>query len=589
MKTTIYIIISVLCLLHVSVRAGSTTPTLVPDEKGELVRALETSPDDIGILARLCSFCTSMGDFVEAESYSSRMMELTVHSPLSAERLTATVYSAQTFLASDRYAQAEGMLRKGMELWTKLEPEYTGKGGQDLTSVCVLFNCLGIYAISYDLDYETATSYFIKGLEFARSNGMDTEYALLGYNLILTFFLRENSEGLKFAREIYETGKKTGNQRLSYLGAHGSAMMYYLTGDYSNAEMYILEALRSPVTVDNTWIYNIYGNILYKTGRTDEAGQYYREAYDHLSRESAVTISYVSLSYGKYLIATGHCHKALEILQRGLEVADVRMNRIFQYRLYQALSEAYACSGSYSKALACYKEYHSLSDSIFNIKKERTINELTIRYKAAEQEAELKEKDMQIMKKNHALLWSTLVSGIILAILAVIYMMYRNKDKMYTTIVRQYQESLLKEKRLEEIIARHDEYRQDNQPQNETTVGEEKANEIAEKLEMLFHNEEIYRDCSINRDRLAEMVGTNRTYLSKVVKDKYGKTVSQFITSHRINRAIELLSQTGNNIPMKAVEYESGFSSSSSFFKLFKEQVGMSPAKFREKIQEISE
>lgn len=84
------------------------------------------------------------------------------------------------------------------------------------------------------------------------------------------------------------------------------------------------------------------------------------------------------------------------------------------------------------------------------------------------------------------------------------------------------------------------------------------------------------------------MIGTNRTYLSRVINEKTGMSFVNYLNSYRIEKALEILSDTDDDTPLKAIGPAVGFSSMSTFYKLFQEKVGMTPTKYRQKIIEIS-
>ena len=92
-----------------------------------------------------------------------------------------------------------------------------------------------------------------------------------------------------------------------------------------------------------------------------------------------------------------------------------------------------------------------------------------------------------------------------------------------------------------------------------------------------MRSERIYRQQDLTKERLAEIAGCNRTYLSQVVNAQTGMNMVSYINSFRIQEAVELLSDAGSEIPLKAVALEAGFSSLSTFYKLFKQTVGMTP------------
>ena len=546
-------------------------------------------PDSLPLLSKLCSYSTVIGDYEAALAYADRLLEVTAEDSLSYDRLTALAYSGQACLAADRYDQAWDNIQKGISLWNRFGSDASYIGDRKTTPVSILYNNIGVYYTSRELDYETATDFFIQGLSFARDHSGSTDYAVLSFNLIMTFFMRGDAEGLKYADEIYQIGKQSENKRLIYMGAFESAMMNYLKKDYQNAETCIREALKSPVKIDSVWVNNVYADILSAQDRNQDASEYYLRAYRYVDEISSTTASFVCLSYGNYLLKVSRIDDAIDVFQKGLEIANSSRNKIFTYQLYQNLSIAHARRSEYRKALSYYQMYHQLSDSIFNIKKEKTIRELTIQYKTARHEAELKEKDMLLMKNNHILTLVLLFALLVLAGSLVIFLRYKHKNQMYTKIVRQHQDALRREKHLEDIIHTYKD-KEINQfsPDQPDQIDPNKSEQIISRLEELMEKKKAYKDNTLSRDKLAELVGTNRTYLSKIINEQFGKSVNRYINSYRINHAIELLSNLKEDLPMKAIESESGFNSSSSFFKLFKEEVGMSPANFRKKILELS-
>ncbi len=254
----------------------------------------------------------------------------------------------------------------------------------------------------------------------------------MGQNLVLTYFIRENPEGLHYAKELYDEGKAKSDERLLFLGSYGSAMMYYLQKNYKQAEDYINQAINSKmIVVDRMGCYNLYANILNAQGRTKEAGKNYNIALNYVDMESATTTSYVFLSYGNYLLQQNKYKEAIEIYKKGLKVADEKNNRVFTGQLYRSLSEAYARNGEWEKAYNAHIQFYDESNSILSLKQERAINELTRKYEEERYKGQLQERDLQIIKKSRSLQASLFLIVVILIVLTVIYIMYRHKNKMY--------------------------------------------------------------------------------------------------------------------------------------------------------------
>lgn len=97
----------------------------------------------------------------------------------------------------------------------------------------------------------------------------------------------------------------------------------------------------------------------------------------------------------------------------------------------------------------------------------------------------------------------------------------------------------------------------------------------------------VYTDNDITKDKVARLIGTNRTYLSRIINDHYGMTFTQFINSLRIKEAIRILSDTDDDTPLKAISHQLGFNSMSTFYSRFAAETGMTPATYRTEARQL--
>ncbi len=81
-------------------------------------------------------------------------------------------------------------------------------------------------------------------------------------------------------------------------------------------------------------------------------------------------------------------------------------------------------------------------------------------------------------------------------------------------------------------------------------------------------------------ERLGEIFYISSSYLRKIFKDETGGTIKEFVMSERMRVAKELLEHS----PMKIAEIaeQVGYMSAQSFAKVFKLEIGRTPAEFRE-------
>ena len=78
---------------------------------------------------------------------------------------------------------------------------------------------------------------------------------------------------------------------------------------------------------------------------------------------------------------------------------------------------------------------------------------------------------------------------------------------------------------------------------------------------------------------IADSVHVNRSYLSRIYKERTGKNVFDVINARRVEKAKELL--MCSNLKTSEIGYEVGYKDSHYFGYLFKKTVGCTPKEYR--------
>lgn len=535
-------------------------------EAARCLAVLEEKPHDRTALTKLISI---YGRFhqVEMENFYTDLLFSEYRDSDDADaKMTAYAYKGVNHLGRYEYGPA----RECFDVVISLADSVESSGGKINGSALVMaYNGLAVSDINENLNFERAITYFMKVL---RIMGPDFNAAGRGgvkSNIVLSYFFLENPAGIKYADELYDEGVRSGNGILTFLGTYGCAMMEYVNKDYGEAERHIEEALASEyIDIDASGVYTLYANVLRETGRKDEAEKMYRKAIDLVDEESFMTAN-TYLNYGEFLFRNGDFDRALDILRDGTDVSEKIGSKVNLFRFMALMSECCEKMGKWHEALVFHKEYKRYSDSTFNIQRERDISELQMRYEQARYNASLSEKEVMLEKKNSIIMVLSASVLLVVSVLVLIWIMYREKNRMYAKIARQYKSAIRREKMMEDIG-------------DASRISKDKSEELFSKLEMLMIKDKVFRDSEMSRDKVAEMMNTNRTYLSNVVNERTGESFNQYLNRYRINYALHLMDENGNDYPMKAIVMESGFNSPATFYKAFKDIVGMTPTKYKE-------
>jgi AraC-like DNA-binding protein len=117
------------------------------------------------------------------------------------------------------------------------------------------------------------------------------------------------------------------------------------------------------------------------------------------------------------------------------------------------------------------------------------------------------------------------------------------------------------------------------QTANPTYLPKSKADLIADAKRFLDEN---FSSTDLEIARLAEQMGISEVYLRKLFKNRYGTTPLKYLNALRLNNAIALMKHPF--LSLEDCALQSGFSSQQYFCRLFKEELGISPGKYRKGI-----
>jgi AraC-like DNA-binding protein len=90
-----------------------------------------------------------------------------------------------------------------------------------------------------------------------------------------------------------------------------------------------------------------------------------------------------------------------------------------------------------------------------------------------------------------------------------------------------------------------------------------------------------WRDPELGLERLAQLLGTNTSYLSRALNEGLGVSFNDAINRLRVDAVCTAL-RAGSPQPVLTLAFEAGFNSKSSFNRCFKALTGTTPTRFRD-------
>ena len=117
-----------------------------------------------------------------------------------------------------------------------------------------------------------------------------------------------------------------------------------------------------------------------------------------------------------------------------------------------------------------------------------------------------------------------------------------------------------------------------------SSLSSERSTRLFARLEALMEAEHSYRDPRASLAGLAAKLETNKKYLSQVVNQHTGPNLQPYLNTYRVRDVKStLLDAELSNLTYSSIAEQSGFRNKSTFYKVFKSLVGLTPKTFVER------
>jgi len=114
-------------------------------------------------------------------------------------------------------------------------------------------------------------------------------------------------------------------------------------------------------------------------------------------------------------------------------------------------------------------------------------------------------------------------------------------------------------------------------------IGNKDAQEILNQIKVLFNDNPAYTNSEFKIHDLAKLLKITPHHLSQILNDNLNINFPKFINSYRIELAMKMI-KTSPNLTIEAIGKDCGFKSKATFYKAFKDKIGITPAVYRKNI-----
>ncbi len=446
-----------------------------------------------------------------------------------------------------------GLVYKNMGNFTKALENYRkaldkSKSINNLQSIAIdLNNIAGIY-IHWE-NYDMAMDYYEQALEIHQSTGALAQAQVTMNNI--AFILQQQGyfdEALAMYLESLAIARE--------LGRMGSVA----------------------VTMGNL------SGLHYDMGNNDSAMYYQKESL-RLSRELGRKHSECTAlqSLARIYLEQGNLKEAERYIHESLPCAHSIQAKTILEKAYYDKSKLYEQLGDSQKALDAYRMHVAYKDSVFTLKNKEKLDELEAIYQNEKHmlEIEMLVKEHEIseirMTRSRIILY-WMGSGLVILLIAsaTVTLLLMQKSRTNTKLV---------EKNLE-LIEKQDRDPILNNIRNTPGISDEEKNRLINELNRLIRHEKIFTQKKLTLNDLADIMGTNTSYLSHVINTDFGHSFNDFLNRLRIQEAQKMFAEGKHKImSIEGIADAVGFHSRSVFNHYFKKISGVTPSVFISKLK----
>lgn len=297
-----------------------------------------------------------------------------------------------------------------------------------------------------------------------------------------------------------------------------------------------------------------------------------------------VCLSAVSLAEGKYDEAI-NCIKGILSDDSGINDADVHME------IYDFLSKYYALAGNEEQSALYRIKYYEAKDSLMSRLVALEPTRIGLELDNVRENARRIEADSRYMR-----LWLVFF-GLIMIVLTVIAVVIYRKNrqlKLKNKIIFSQTQSLInaptktdesKTVRTDSsgsAIKSPDETKIIQEKYRDSSMTDETRKELIVKIEAVMENIDEICDKNFSLQRLTALVGSNTSYISRIVNEHYGMTFGNLLNQYRLKEACRRMGDTERygNLTIEAISESVGFNTRSTFTKAFRLNIGMLPSEY---------
>lgn len=282
----------------------------------------------------------------------------------------------------------------------------------------------------------------------------------------------------------------------------------------------------------------------------------------------------------------------------------------WQISVYEELAGIYRVTGNRNLDQKYTMLRLQLADSVYHHQQYGRIRDLDTLSKVKKLDAHIRDIDRRRRITRNALVASVAVLVVVSVMVAIVYVQRRNLSRRNKDLFQKTREMMARdaeasvraefyERQLAECRAEISSLRENaamaGRPEPEASYEHKESQKysgsnlselarlaLLDKINSVMRDVEVISDNGFNIDKLAELTGSNTTYVSQAINETYSRNFNTLLQEARIKIACaRLLDGEHSHLTIEAIADGLGFKSRSNFTKVFTKVTGLSPSQFK--------
>lgn len=261
-----------------------------------------------------------------------------------------------------------------------------------------------------------------------------------------------------------------------------------------------------------------------------------------------------------------------------------------QYQAARRLGEIYEGEQRPDSALKYIHAATLLRDSLFSKQQYSTIRDLSSNFELASLQGEIDDINGR-RRALSAALWISIAAVLVLLGFGAFYFVMTRRMRAANRALYSRNADIMaqrdQERRMREAYeARIEELenpQEKAEPRRAPALDEFARQSLLARIEKVLDDVQAISRKEFSITELADLVGSNRNYVSQVINDSYGKSFSSLLSDRRVREACVRLKDAPRygRYTVEAIAEGLGFKSRSNFAAVFKKVTGLTPTDYR--------